>query len=77
MINLKYSEIIEVVQNLKYEDKIKLKEHLNNYLNDERREEIYKNFKKSKKKFKTGKTKYHKTPNELKMAIKKHIIKFY
>lgn len=49
MSTLQYSEITEAVQSLKYEDKIELKELLNHYLIEERREEIYQNYQKSKK----------------------------
>jgi hypothetical protein len=69
MLNLSYSEITEAVQSLKYEDKIELKELLNHYLIEERREEIYNNFQKSKKEVASGKVKYYKSSKELRKAL--------
>jgi 16S rRNA C1402 (ribose-2'-O) methylase RsmI len=69
MITLQYAEITEAVQSLNYEDKIELKELLNHYLIEERREEIYQNYQKSKKEVLSGKVKYHKSSIELRKAL--------
>ncbi|MBM2816835.1 MAG: hypothetical protein HW421_3597 [Ignavibacteria bacterium] len=69
MLNLAYSEITEAVLSLRYEDKIELKELLNHFLIEERRESIYKNSLKSKKEVALGKVKYYKTVSELRKAI--------
>ena len=73
MMALTYSEIIEAIQSLKYEDKIKLKDFINQNLIAERKEEIFQNYKTSKKEVETGKVKYYKTSNELKMAIESSV----
>lgn len=72
-MSLKYSEIIEAVQSLKYEDKIKLKDFINQNLIAERREVIFQNYKTSKKEVETGKVKYHKTSKELKETIENSV----
>ncbi len=69
MLTLLYSEITEAVQSLKYEDKVELKELLNHYLIEERREYIYRNFQKSKKEVSSGKVKYYKSSDELRKAL--------
>ena len=69
MLNLAYSEITEAVQSLKYEEKIELKELLNHYLIEERREDIYNNFRKSKKEVLSGKVKYYNSSKELRKAL--------
>ena len=69
MVALAYSEIAEAVLSLKYEDKIELKELLNHYLIEERRENIYNNLIKSKKEVAAGKVKYYKSTVELRKAL--------
>ena len=69
MLNLQYSEITESIQSMKYEDKIELKELLNHYLIEDRRENIYKNYQKSKKEVSSGKIKYYKSAKELRKAL--------
>jgi hypothetical protein len=69
IITLQYAEITEAVQSLNYIDKIELKELLNHCLIEERREEIYQNYQKSKKEVLSGKVQYHKSSSELKKAL--------
>jgi nucleoid DNA-binding protein len=69
MLTLQYSQITEAVQSLNYEDKIELKELLNHYLIEERREEIYQNFQKSKKEVTSKKLKSYKSSSELRKAL--------
>lgn len=61
-----YTNLVNEIQRLSYEDKENLKVILEKYLIEERREEIFKNYKDSIKELKQGKTKYSNDINELK-----------
>jgi hypothetical protein len=65
-----YANLISEIQNLSYEDKESLKEILEKYLIEERREEIYENLVESKKEMKEGKLKYSNDINELKKMLR-------
>jgi hypothetical protein len=69
MRSLPYSEITEAVQSLEYDEKMELKELLNHYLIEERREDIYKNFQQSRKEIVSDKVKYYKSSKELRKAL--------
>lgn len=69
MLTLQYSEITDIIQSLKYEEKIELKELLNHYLIEESRENILKNYNNSKKEIASGKIKYYKSSDELRRAL--------
>jgi adenylate cyclase len=69
MSDIGYSEITEAIHSLNYEDKIELKELLNHYLIEERREEIYQNSQISKNEVISGKVKFYSSSKELRKAL--------
>ena len=69
MLTLQYSDIAEAIQSLKYEDKVELKELLNHYQVEERREEILNNYKKSKKEVSSGNVIRYESSKELRKAL--------
>ena len=61
-----FATIIEAVQNMSTNDKKELKFLLEKYIIDEKREEIYKNFKASQKELQENKLDFSSDMNELK-----------
>jgi hypothetical protein len=64
-----FSDLVETVKDLSIEEKQELQTLLQQYLREERREEIYENFKLAEAEEKSGKLKYSSDINELKRSI--------
>lgn len=66
---MKFEHIIEEVKVMPFEMKQHLKMLLDKYLIEERRAEIHKNYKKSRKEYKTGKLQFSDNIDELKRML--------
>ena len=64
-----YTELIKEIQELSTDDKENLKELIDKYLIDEKRERIYQNYQKSLLEVKEGKTKFSDNPDELNKTL--------
>ncbi len=64
-----YTKLINEIQNLAHEDKENLKDILEKYLIDERRDDIYNNFQKAANELKEGKLKFTDSINGLKKMV--------
>jgi hypothetical protein len=64
-----FSDLVETVKDLSIEEKEELQMLLKQYLREERREEIYENFKLAHNEEQQGKLKYSADINELKISI--------
>ena len=64
-----FSDLVETVKDLSIDEKEELQMLLKQYLREERREEIYENFKLARKEEQQGKLKYSADINELKRSI--------
>ncbi len=64
-----FSDLVEAVKDLSIDEKEELQMLLKQYLREERREEIYENFKLARKEAQQGKLKYSADINELKRSI--------
>jgi len=64
-----FSQIVEEIKNLPLEAKEELKTLLEKYLVEERRAEIHKNYRKTKKDLKRGKLTFSKNIDELKRLV--------
>lgn len=66
---MRFEHIIEEVKVMPFEMKQHLKMLLDRYLTEERRAEIQKNYKKSRKEYKTGKLQFSDNIDELKRML--------
>ncbi len=66
---ISFNDAVEVITNLPLEEKEEIKDILEKNIIEERRREIYKNYKKSKKEVKEGKLKFSSNINELKKML--------
>jgi len=66
---MKFENIIEEIKVMPIEMKLQLKELLEKYLIEEWRAEIYKNFKKSRKEYRTGKLRFADKIDDLKRLL--------
>lgn len=64
-----FSDLVETVKDLSIEEKQELQMLLQQYLREERREEIYENFKLAQAEEQSGKLKYSIDINELQRSI--------
>ncbi len=64
-----FSDLVETVKELSLDEKEELQMLLKQYLREERREEIYENFKLARNEEQQGELKYSADINELKRAI--------
>jgi rubrerythrin len=64
-----FSDLVETVKDLSIDEKEELQMLLKQYLREERREEIYENFKSAQAKEKRGELKYSADLNQLKKSI--------
>jgi hypothetical protein len=64
-----FSDLVETVKDLSIDEKEELQMLLKQYLREERREEIYKNFKLARTEEQRGELKYSADLNELKRSI--------
>jgi hypothetical protein len=64
-----FSDLVETVKDLSIDQKEELQMLLKQYLREERREEIYENFKLARAEEQQGKLKYSADINELKRSI--------
>ncbi len=64
-----FSDLVETVKGLSIDEKEELQMLLKQYLREERREEIYKNFKLAQEEEQRGELKYSANINELKRSI--------
>jgi hypothetical protein len=64
-----FSDLVETVKDLSIDQKEELQMLLKQYLREERREEIYENFKLARAEEQQGKLKYSANINELKRSI--------
>jgi hypothetical protein len=67
---MSFTSVIEDIQRLPFEDKIKVKFLLDRYLKDEKREKIYKNYKTSLKNAESGKLCFTSNIDELIESVK-------
>lgn len=68
-INTNFAEVVEDVKQLSFNEKRELKDLLEIYLIEERRQEIYENCKESLKEFERGELKFSSDINELKAML--------
>jgi hypothetical protein len=68
-MEMTFNDLVDEIQRLDKEQKEELKTLLENYLIEERREELYKNYLDAKKKVKEKKVKFSSDINELKMRL--------
>ena len=64
-MKIKFSDVVEVVKNLSGEEKEELKNLVEKYLIEEKREEIYHNYLDAKQKEKEGKLRFSTNVDEL------------
>jgi hypothetical protein len=64
-----FSDLVETVKDLSIDEKEELQMLLKQYLREERREDIYKNFELAQKEEQRGELKYSADINELKRSI--------
>jgi hypothetical protein len=64
-----FSDLVETVKDLSIDEKEELQMLLKQYLREERREEIYENFKSAQAEEQRGELKYSANLNELKRSI--------
>jgi hypothetical protein len=64
-----FSDLVETVKDLSIDEKEELQMLLKQYLREERREDIYKNFKSAQSEEQRGELKYSTDINELKRSI--------
>jgi hypothetical protein len=64
-----FSDLVETVKDLSIDEKEELQMLLKQYLREERREEIYENFKSAQEEEKRGELKYSADINKLKRSI--------
>ena len=64
-----YNNLVDEIQNLSFEDKENLKELLEKYLIEEKRESIYKEYQESAQELKEGKLKFSDDIEELKKYL--------
>lgn len=66
---MKFSDVIEAIKELSIEEKQEIQMLLQQYLREERREEIYENFKAAQQEEKNGELKFSSSINELRELI--------
>lgn len=66
---MSFSELVEALKSLSIEEKQEIQLLLSQYLREERREEIYENFKKSQAEEQSGILKFSSNINELRQLI--------
>ena len=64
-----YNNLVDEIQNLSFEDKENLKELLEKYLIEDKRESIYKEYQESSQELKEGKLKFSDDIEELKKML--------
>lgn len=64
-----FNDLIETIKNLSIEEKLEIQLLLNQCLREERREEIYKNFKESQEEEQKSNLKFSANINELKQQL--------
>ena len=64
-----FSDVVETIKNLSTDEKQELQLLLKQYLREERREEIYQNFKSAQVEQQKGKLKFSANINELRLMI--------
>jgi hypothetical protein len=69
MQTVKFNELIEAIKSLSLEEKKEIKFLIERYLIEERREEIYQNYKESLKELEEGKIKFTSSIDKLKETI--------
>lgn len=69
MQTVKFNELIEAIKSLSLEEKEEIKFLIERYLIEERREEIYQNYKESLKELEEGKIKFTSSIDKLKETI--------
>ncbi len=67
---MSFSDVIETIKNLSLEEKQEMQALLSQYLREERREEIYKNYQKSISEEQQGELNFSSNIGELKQLIK-------
>jgi len=72
---MKFENIIEEIKVMPIEMKLQLKELLEKYLIEERRAVIHKNFKKSRKEYRTGKLRFADKIDDLKRLLLSSMMK--
>ena len=68
-MNVSFVDVVENVKQLSFEEKQELKQLIDNYLNEERREEIYKNYQTSKQNLAEGKLQFSSDLEELEAIL--------
>ena len=68
-MNTNFAEVVEDVKQLSFDEKSELKDLLELYLIEERRQEIYENGEQSKREFANGELKFSSQINELKAML--------
>ncbi|BAZ51914.1 hypothetical protein NIES4103_45730 [Nostoc sp. NIES-4103] len=66
---MSFSDVVEAIKGLSFEEKQELQLLLQQYLREERREEIYENFKTAQLEEQNGELKFSSNINELKQMI--------
>ncbi|MBH8562718.1 hypothetical protein I8748_11095 [Nostoc sp. CENA67] len=66
---MSFSDVVEAIKGLSFEEKQELQLLLRQYLREERREEIYENFKTAQREEQNGELKFPSNINELKQLI--------
>jgi len=66
---IKFNELVEAIRSLSFEEKKEIKDLIEKYLIEERREEIYLNYLESLEELKKGKIKFLKRVDELKKNL--------
>jgi hypothetical protein len=70
MSTMTFSDVVEAVKSLSTDEKTELQLLLQRYLREERREEIYENFRIAQAELENGSLKFSSNINELKQLIK-------
>jgi len=68
-MNTNFAGVVEEVKHLSFDEKLELKELLENYLIEERRQEITENYEKSAIEFESGELKFSSNLDELKEML--------
>ena len=68
-MNVSFVDVVENVKQLSFEEKQELRGLIDNYLNEERREEIYRNYQASKQNLADGKLQFSSDIEELEAML--------
>ena len=69
MQTVRFNELIEIIRSLSFEEKREIRDLLERYLIEERREEIYRNYQESLEELKRGEIEFRDKVDELKSLL--------